>query len=300
MMKRWLTTMAAMTAVALISAAAYACDKPCGGCKSAGEAGCAMSKPVQTASDKATGCGQAQATGCGQAQAASSDGGCAHAKQAQTASSTGTCGQAQTASAGSCGDHSKFAGQIQAVFTSLPSVKYRVGDETVGCAESAKKMAADAGKPMQFVIGDQVFDNRHDAMARLASLLEAEAEAMQTVQYSVAGECTRCPMTAKSMADKANKPMHYRVAGVDFAEKDQAEKAVQLVKDAAAAVKLSYKVGEKSFCCDKMAGVEAKKTSAPVHFVVGENEVADDAEAQVVLVNERIRTMVEAAASLSS
>jgi enamine deaminase RidA (YjgF/YER057c/UK114 family) len=233
---------------------------------------------------------------------ASTEGGCCAGKTA----TAGSCSGDKSACTGGCGsaklacDKSKFAGQVQAVFTSLPSVKYRVGDQTVACGESAKKMAADAGKPIQYVVGDQVFENRHDAMARLAGLLEAEAEAMQSVQYSVGGECSRCPMTAKSMADKANKPIRYRVAGVDFADKDMAEKAVQLVKDAAAGVKLSYKVGEKSFCCDKMAGAEAKKVSAPVHYVVGESEVADDAEAQVVLVNERIRTMVEAAASLMS
>ncbi|MCO6437375.1 MAG: hypothetical protein J5J06_09840 [Phycisphaerae bacterium] len=352
-MKRWLTTICAVVAVGLMTAATYACDKPCAGCKSAGESGCAFAKPAQMASDKAgcegkcaekckgdcskcdgkcdgdcknarlasdTGCAHAKQAktdsadgGCphAKAQTASSEGGCGHAKQAQMASSEGGCGHAKAQMAsdkGSCGGckgscDGKCDGGckgLKAVLTSLPSMQYRVGDQTMSCPKSAAKMAQDSGKSMQYVVADKTFDNRHDALVELASMLEAEAESMQSMQYAVGDEAVQCPMTAKSMAEKAGKPMHYRVAGVDFESKDQAEKAVQLVKDAAANVKISYKVGEKSFCCDKMAGVEAKKTSDSIHYIVGQTEVDDDAEAKVVLANERIRSMVEAASSLTS
>jgi hypothetical protein len=90
----------------------------------------------------------------------------------------------------------------------------------------------------------------------------------------------------------------YRLAGYDFPAQDQAEKAAKLAKDAADQIKISYKVGDKSFCCDKMAGAEAKKSDAKMTFVVGERETCCEQEAKMLLTEAKVRAMVEAAASV--
>lgn len=189
-----------------------------------------------------------------------------------------------------------IAKKVEAILTSLPTMTYRVGDETTGCAKSAAEMAEKAGKPLQYVVGEKTFEKEGEAVAKLTSLLEEELKAMQSVQYSVGGECSRCPVTAKSMAKKAGSKMMYRVAGVDFAEKEDADKTVKLVSEAVTKVKMAYKVDGKTFHCDKAAGAKCNKSGKKMTYVVGEEETPCQTSAKRMQAEAKIRKAVETAA----
>lgn len=222
------------------------------------------------------------------------DEGCAGKKAEVASSGPGGCGKPCHASAGGAATENAT---VKAVLASLPSVKYRVGDQTVCCANGASAMAKTENKPIQYVVGDEVAATEAEAALKLAALFEKEIENMTALQFSVGGESTRCPVTAKSMAEKAKATIAYKVGGVEFADKEKAETAVKLVADAAATVKMSYKVDGKSFCCDKMAGTAAKDSGKPIVFVVGEEEAPDEATAKLLYAQAKIRAIVEAAAS---
>ena len=144
--------------------------------------------------------------------------------------------------------------RVKAVLASLPTMKYKIGDEVIGCSHSAAAMAKDSGKSMQYVIGEETFDCKNKASAKLVSLYEKEISNLQSMQFAVGKDCFRCPMTAKGKAKSAGSKIAYRVGGFDFAEKNKAEKALKLIAEAVADVKMSYKVGEKSFGCSKKNG----------------------------------------------
>jgi len=149
-----------------------------------------------------------------------------------------------------------------------------------------------------YLVGEESFSTEGEAVARLTTLLEGEIDSMQTVQYSVGGDCMRCPTTAKKLADEKHSKVMYRLAGFDFPAEDQAQTAAERAKAAAGQVKISYKVGDKSFCCDKMAGAAAKESNAKMTYVVGERETCCEQEAKMLLTEAKVRAMVEAAASV--
>lgn len=192
-----------------------------------------------------------------------------------------------------------IAKKVEAVLASLPSMKYRVGDETTCCSHAAAAMAKTADKPIQYVVGENTFDKEGDAMVKLTSLLEAEVESLKTVQFATAGKCYRCPVTAKNMAKKSNDKVVYRVGGVDFDDKETAEKVVKLASEKLSAVSMKYKVGEKSFCCDKMAGAEVKQSGKKMLFVVDGEETDCPTAAKINLARAQIRKIVETAASMA-
>jgi hypothetical protein len=222
------------------------------------------------------------------------DEGCAGKKAEVASSGSGGCGKPCHASAGGAATENAA---VQAVLASLPSIKYRVGENVGCCANGASVMAKTEGKPVEYMVGDDVFATEAEAKVKLAALYEKEIENMTALQFSVGGEYSRCPMTAKSMAEKSKATIAYKVGGVEFADKEKAEATVKLVADAAAAVKMSYKVEGKSFCCDKMAGVAAKDSGKPIVFVVGAEEAPDEATAKLLYAQAKIRAIVEAAAS---
>ncbi|MCH7839842.1 MAG: hypothetical protein IID38_06370 [Planctomycetes bacterium] len=235
---------------------------------------------------------------------------------AKAAAKAECSGKAQLTSAkaeGSCCKDCPFSGkaaaggectcpikkQIDAVLASLPSMQYKVGDEVTGCSKSAGKMAKANGGKMQYVVSEQVFTDEGEAVVKLASLLESEIASLTTIQYAVGGECVQCPLRAKDLAKKSDSKIAYRVAGIDFDSREKAQKAVEAVKAALTSVKMTYKVGDQSFCCDKMAGAKAKETSSKLVYVVGDEETGCSQSAKLKLAKHKIRTIVAAAARLN-
>lgn len=303
------------------------CDKPCGAktvvtvADKVDDGRSAAADPVKkdeggkpchgatatTASDKAPCHGASATTASGKAP-------CGGGATATTASDKAPCGGAATAGKAPCskpchgeaksasaeGDSDCPIGKkVKAVLASMPSMKYRVGEEVTPCSKTAAAMAEKAGKPMQYVVGDETFGEEAPATAKLASLLETELEAAQAVQFVAGGKCMRCPMTAKSVAEETKTTVTYRVGGVDFDKKEDAEKVAKLVSDAVAEVSMKYKVGDKTFCCDKMAGAAAKENGAKMTFVVGDQETCCPTTAKLRLTEAKLRKVVETAVATS-
>lgn len=225
--------------------------------------------------------------------------GCAKNKKAGMVSAGPGGGAASGGCSKPCGGGSSVTASAsdaaKAVLAAMPAVKYRVGEQTMCCPNAASVAAKTENKPVEYVVGEEAFKTQSEADAKLVALYEREIEAMIAVQYSVGGESTQCPNTAKQMAESAHAPIAFKVGGVEFADKTKAEAAVKLVADAAAGVKMSYKVDGKPFCCDKMAGEAAKTGGKPIVFVIGSDEIAEESAAKLVFAQAKIKAIVEAA-----
>jgi hypothetical protein len=180
-------------------------------------------------------------------------------------------------------------------------MKYQVGSEKIGCPKSAAAMSEKTGQPVKYLVGEEVVADQAEATVKLTALLEQEAAALRAMQFSAGGACTPYPLVAKSIAEKNNTTVAYRVGGLDFAEQAKAEKAIQLVDEAVAGVKMNYKVDGQSFCCSQMAGAKAKESGKPITYIVGTEETSDEKTAQLMFAQAKIRAIVEtAAAALAS
>ncbi len=223
---------------------------------------------------------------------------CAGHKDAAASESGAPCEKPCAKKVMTVAETSAGAEKANAVIEKLPKLTYKIGEEKTCCAKMAAGVAEKSGKPVQYVVGEEVFSTEADARVKLTTLLEQEAEAMQAMQYAVGNDCMRCPMTAKKAAQEKQGKVAYRVGGVDFDSEPKAQKAVELVAEAAGNAKLSYKVDGQSFCCDKMAGVKVKETGKPMTYVVAEQEVQSEGEAKLLLTQTKIRLIVETAAAL--
>jgi len=192
---------------------------------------------------------------------------------------------------------SKANSHIEELVAKLPKMQYKVGDTVTVCSKSASTLAEKSHEKMLYLVGDKSFENEAEAKAALAAELEKEIANLESMQFAVGEKCVRCPITAKSMAKESGSKVAYRVAGIDFLKKEQAEKAVALVSDAAETVKISYKVGEKSFCCDKMAGDYSKETGKSITYVVGDEETSCPITAKLMLNKAKIHAIIAAAAA---
>ena len=188
--------------------------------------------------------------------------------------------------------------KADAILASMPSMKYKVGKEITGCSKSASKMADANGGKIQYLIGDEVFSDEGKATSELSKALEDKIASLASIQYSVGGDSFHCPLKAKDLAKKTDAKIAYRVAGFDFADREKAEEVLEVATKALKQVKMTYKVGDKSFCCDKLAGAKAKETGTKIVYVVGEEETCCSQAAQLKLTETKIRTIVETVAGL--
>lgn len=179
---------------------------------------------------------------------------------------------------------------------SAPKMMYRVGDKTTCCPEEAGKLANGDRGAIQYVVGEQVFENEADAQVVLAKALDGYLAELTSVKFAVGGECTACPETAKSLAAKEGKPVMYRLASFEFASKEQAEKVAAEAKQAAEKVAMQRKVGEKSYCCQSMASDAAKKEGKPVEYCVGGKTTCCASTASLELAMAKINAAAEAIA----
>ena len=187
----------------------------------------------------------------------------------------------------------------KAVLASMPAIEYRVGDDVTGCSKSAAAMAEKSGKPLEYVIGKENFKNGGEAIVRLTTLLEETATDMQSVQYVAGGKCGRCPMTAKSVAKSTGTKVAYRVGGVDFDKKEDAQKVAKLVADAVKSVAMTYKVDGKTFHCNKTAGAKCKKSGKKMTYVVGDQETGCATSAKLMQARAKVRKIIETASAAS-
>ena len=88
------------------------------------------------------------------------------------------------------------------------------------------------------------------------------------------------------------------MGGVDFEDKALAHRAAVLAKEKLGEIKMSYKVGKNTFCCDKMAGALAKKSGEKMFFVVGEEETDSENEAKMLMAKAKLAAIIAAATAV--
>lgn len=280
MLKRLSFAASIVMALAMV---AWACppDETTGAPKDgtvAQKSGCCQKGAAKTVADKEGG-------QKGDAKLASD--GCCKSKGAAVARKAGCCA-------------GKGNALVAKVMNSLPHITYKVGDKETGCPVEAAELAkASEDAKVVYLVGDKSFDSKDGAQARLASVLEDEAEKMLKVSFSVDGECIGCPHTASATAKAKKTDMKYRVAGIDFASEAQAEAAIESARAALAKVTVTVKDGDaerKVSKLDESNTPECGKAS----FVVDGEETPCPVRAKLLLAQARIRAMIEAAATKAS
>jgi hypothetical protein len=268
---------AVLVVAAVCAAPALAqCQKTCDKaktCQSKDKAkACCQSK------DKAKTCCQAK-TACAAGKAAA---GHAHAKGAMCSSDV-TCD----------GDVVRYEG------IELPRIGFKVNDTLTCCMKSAKEMSKGDATKIKFVVADKTYDKLGDAKSARVKVLEEYYSDMLTVKYAVGDECVGCPMAAKDMASKSGKPLHYRLASFNFADKSSAEKAAEAARAAGEKVTMTCAVGDEKYACPKSAAAAAKTCDKKVEYCVGEQKTGCETTAKTRLIEARItaalKTLAEAA-----
>ena len=269
------------------TAATIQAEKACGGCNQP----CSGARNARGVEDKA----RMPCQGEGAETDAAKSKGCSKPCGKDCAKACGkACGKDCGEACGKdCG--CPLAKKVNAVLVSMPAMTYRVGEEVTGCSMGAEKMAKETGRPVGYLVGDDGFADKGKAVARLTTLLEEEAETLQSIQYVVNGKAHSCKMTAKQVAKKTKAGVIYRVGGVDFETPEDAEKALEGVKTAASGVKLAYKVDGRSYCCSKGAATAVKETGKKMTYTVGDTETPCEKTAKLTLARARVRAIVEAA-----
>ena len=178
----------------------------------------------------------------------------------------------------------------------LPRIGFKVGDANTCCMKSANEMAAGDAAKIKFVVGEKTYDNLGQAKSARLKALKAYYEDILTVGYAVGGECTGCPMTAQDLAKKSGKPMQYRLASFDFAEKPHAEQAAKAARAAGEKVTMSWAVGEKAFDCPVDATDAAKTCGKNVEYCVGDQKTPCETTAKTRLIEARIAVVLKSLA----
>lgn len=272
------------------------------------KSGCCAKAAATTVADK-TESADAKSGCCAHAKAAAvaaKDSGCPHAAHAttvaaatETAAPKSGCCKSATATTVAAKSESGCAKScsktLAAVKATMPKMVYRVGDTDTCCYETASKLSSEQGKSMHYVVADKVFEDHAEAGEYLAEQLENEIKEMTTVQFVAGGKAMHCPVTAKAVADKSGESMMYRVGGVDFGCDKKAEMVAQQIKEKLSTVKSTYVVGDKTFCCDKMAAEAAKSSGEEIIIKVGDKTAHCPIEAKVLAAQAKIDTIVETA-----
>ena len=175
----------------------------------------------------------------------------------------------------------------------LPRLVYVVNETSLCCPESAEKLAKEQNAQIRYVVAGQTYADRNEALAAHAAELERFLTDALTVKYAVGDECVACPQTAQELAQKLRKPLRFRLASFDFADRDSAEKAAEKARAASQAVQMKMMVGEKSFCCPDAAAQAAKAEGKPIDYCVGQATTRCQATAKVQLALQRIKAALE-------
>lgn len=166
---------------------------------------------------------------------------------------------------------------MEAAMAKLPKMTYLVGTESTCCSMSAEALAEKHDAEIQYVVGDDTFQSKEDAMVGLAEATETfvstfasthKCEASGTL--TVAGKSMSCSVMAAQRAEVAKKAM------------DEVE--------------MTYLVGTESCACPMKAASLAKTTGEEKHFVIDGEETCCSVDARVRLAQAKYKAAVEALA----
>ena len=200
--------------------------------------------------------------------------------------SGGQCCQAKEAkSAAHCTVGAKAAAGKR---LNMPAMQYVVGEKRTQCSDEAAKLAKAGEKTIRFVVADKTFAEEGEAKKAYTKVLDEFLANMTRVQFAVGDECTACPLTAKSIAEKKGAKVRYRLASYTFDDKAKADKIAKLALDAAEKVQLTLAVGTESYQCPVTAKEAAQSAGKKLEYCVGEKRTACQVTAKVELAKAKI------------
>ena len=225
-------------------------------------------------------CGKACPGECGKATTVADKSPCGAAKSAALAGAKGHCGR----------------DRVAARLASMPKMTYKVGNLETCCKKTAKAKAQESGETIHYVVEGEAYTDYARAVESLTAVLDAKANEMRQVSYVAGGKCVHCPTAAAKLAKQGGTTVKYRVAGIDFDTKEQAEAAAKRADDAVAGIHMTYKVdGEPAAC-----GKSAKASGKTVTFVVGDQETCCEKTAKWMMAELVLRTIIENAPEVSA
>ncbi len=164
---------------------------------------------------------------------------------------------------------------VKLAMAKLPKMTYRVGTENTCCADSAAKMAEKAKAPLQYVVGEKVFDEK---TAAFTSLVE-QTETMVN-KFVTPCKCEKSGTTA--------------IAGASCKCPVEAGKKAELVSAAIKDIKMSYAVGEETCNCPMKAGEMAKAAKTEMKYVVAGESTCCSLDARHKLAVAKYKAAVKA------
>ncbi|KAA1260262.1 hypothetical protein LF1_28010 [Rubripirellula obstinata] len=185
----------------------------------------------------------------------------------------------KSCSAESCSMSSCSGGvcPIESAMAKLPKMTYLIGTESTCCSASAETLATKHDAPIQFVVDEETYDSKEDAMVALAESTETfvstfasthKCEASGTM--TVAGMSTSCSVTAGKRAAVAKKAMD--------------------------SVDMTYLVGTESCSCPMQAASMAKTSGEKQQFMIAGETTCCSIDARVRLAHAKYKAAVEALA----
>ena len=167
---------------------------------------------------------------------------------------------------------------IAAAMGDLPKMAYKVGDESVCCADAAASLAKTTGQPISYVVGEKSYTDKKAAMTSL----------VETTEAFVTDFITPCKCDVSGATKIAGKACNCPV---------DAGKKAELVSAAVSGISMSYAVGKESCNCPNKAAELAKTSGAEKLYVVGDEKTCCEMTARLNLARAKYKAAVAALAS---
>jgi hypothetical protein len=157
----------------------------------------------------------------------------------------------------------------------LPKMTFKVGDESTCCSASAEALAKEHGADILFVVAENDYSDKNEAMAALAGVTEEFVS-----KFTTPSTCSVSGTT--------------KLAGHTMKCAESAGKLAEEMKSAMDQVQLVYKVGDESCECPNKAKSLAEEKGETMQFVVGEESTCCSVDARVKLAHAKFRAALEA------
>ncbi len=167
---------------------------------------------------------------------------------------------------------------IAAAMSKLPQISYQVGEETTHCAQTAAKLAEEAGVEIKYVVADESYCCEQKAQVALVEATEEFVNAFTTPAV-----CEKSGTTT--------------IAGQKVCCSVAAGQVASLVKEAMDHVEVSYKVGEETCNCPNKAKALADEAGVEAIFVVDGQETCCSMTHRLNVARAKYRAAVEAIAN---
>ena len=244
---------------------------------------------------KASSCGSKQASV--QTASAASCGSAATAQQASVGAACATkasagCSPAQMASCTSSCPPEAMAACLEKGDCAGMAVVYRVSADGVSTNYTDREQAMAAatdGATMQFLAAGTTYETEHEAMNAMIGTIKQRMADMMTVQYQVGSETMHCGTSAAKMAESKDAKVMYRVGAKSFDSPDAAKAYLVKVESAVKAVKITDAEGQAVQCTSSYAKSHCSTKTA---FKCGDKETKDPVQANLLMVQEQFRTLL--------